>query len=53
MCAQPVELAVQLVAGLGQTHAWVQVAVAHFADDRQQRHFEQDYMQPRALQAQE
>jgi hypothetical protein len=51
--AQPVELAVQLVARLGQAHVRVQVAVAHFADDRQQRHFEQDHMQPRAAQAQE
>ena len=31
----------------------VQIAVAYFADDGQQRHFEQDHMQPRTFQAQE
>jgi hypothetical protein len=51
--AQPVELAVQLVPGLGQAHARVQVAVAHFTDDGQQRYFEQDHVQPGAFQAQE
>ncbi|MNO88402.1 hypothetical protein D3C76_798510 [compost metagenome] len=53
MRTQPVELAVQLVARFGQAHVRVQMAVAHFADDGQQRHFEQDHMQPRAFQAQE
>ena len=51
--AQPVELAVQLITGVGQAHARVQMAVAHFADDGQQRHFEQDHVQPWAFQAQE
>ncbi|MNN18588.1 hypothetical protein D3C81_1318000 [compost metagenome] len=38
--------------GLGQAHAWVQVAVAHFADDGQQRDFEEDHMQPGPFEAQ-
>ncbi|MNH15392.1 hypothetical protein D3C79_750050 [compost metagenome] len=53
MRAQPVELAVQLIPRLGQAHVRVQIAVAYFADDGQQRHFEQDHMQPRTFQAQE
>lgn len=52
MRLQPVELAIELIAGIAQAHAWVQVAVAHLADDRQERHFEQHHMQPRAAQAQ-
>ncbi|KAI3483331.1 hypothetical protein L1887_53786 [Cichorium endivia] len=48
----PVELAQQLLAGLVQLHLWMKVAVAHLADDRQQRHFEQDHVQPRTPYAQ-
>ena len=50
---QPVELAVQLLTGLFQLDVPVAIAVAHFADDGQQRHFEQNHMQPRPAQADE
>jgi len=48
---QPIELAVQLLAGLFEDHGLVAVAVTHFADDGQHRHFKQDHMQPRPAQA--
>ncbi|MNZ96709.1 hypothetical protein D3C78_1159150 [compost metagenome] len=46
MRPEPVELAVELVTGLAELDLGVAVAVAHFADDCQQRHLEEDYMQP-------
>ncbi|MDF9901052.1 UNVERIFIED_ORG: hypothetical protein OKW16_004919 [Pseudomonas reinekei] len=49
--AQPVELAVELLAGLLQHDFAVAIAIAYLADQRQQRHFEQDHMQPGAAQA--
>ena len=50
---QPVELAIKLFTGLLQRGFPVAIAVAHFADDRQQRYFVKDHMQPRPAQADE
>ncbi|MNG13538.1 hypothetical protein D3C84_972230 [compost metagenome] len=50
---QPVELAIELLAGLFEDDLTVAKPVAHFANDRQQRDFEQNHMQPRATQADE
>ncbi|VVN46066.1 hypothetical protein PS676_05750 [Pseudomonas fluorescens] len=50
---QPVELAIELLTRLLQYDFAIAIAVAHFADDGQQRHFEQDHMQPRSAQADE
>src|SRR5471030_592154 len=50
---QPVELAIELLAGLLQNDFPVAIAVTHFADDRQHRYFEQNHMQPRTAPADE
>ncbi|MNO21867.1 hypothetical protein D3C76_116440 [compost metagenome] len=50
---QPVELAIELFARLFQHGFAVAIAVAHFADDRQQRHFVENHMQPRPAQTDE
>lgn len=50
---QPVEFAIELLARLFQHGFAVAIAVAHFADDRQQRHFIENHMQPRPAQTDE
>ncbi len=50
---QPVELAIQLLPCLLEDDVTVAIAIAHFADDGQQRHLEQNHMQPRPAQADE
>ena len=47
---EPVELLVQALGSLLQQHFTVAIAVAHFADDGQQRHLEEDHVQPGAAQ---
>ncbi|MNH12333.1 hypothetical protein D3C79_718720 [compost metagenome] len=49
---EPVELAVQLVACVAELCLRMTMAVAYFADDRKQRHFKQDHVQPGPAQAQ-
>ncbi len=48
---EPVELAIELLADLFQDHLAVAITVAHLADDGQQRHLEEDHVQPWAAQA--
>lgn len=48
---QPFELVVQAIPRLAEQGVRVAMSIAHLADDRQQRHFKEDDVEPRAVQA--
>ncbi|MNM69342.1 hypothetical protein D3C81_809340 [compost metagenome] len=48
---EPVEVVIQALADLFDHHLTIAVAVAHFADDRQQRDFVENHVQPRSAHA--
>ncbi|MCY1433626.1 hypothetical protein D9M71_496620 [compost metagenome] len=52
LAAQPVELLLQAPVHRVEADLWITLTVAQLADGRQQRHLEEDHVQPGAFQAQ-